>query len=203
MSNYTIVTSPTHNGYSILASPDNPCRSDILNGIDRVFGYALQDYSKVFFVRFDLHYPADGCHLTPDIAINRFRDSFIKNRAREGYRPLYIWCREQEMSPNPHFHFVLLLDGQKTQSIYGHQEKAREMWYKILRVPMPPGRKGLFDPCDEKRPGLAPNGIMIQSSKPNRNNEQNNAFHWASYLAKTKGKGNGGLNTREWGCSQV
>jgi hypothetical protein len=201
MANYTIVTEPVFRGYPTQASPELPCRSDILEGIHRVFTHALANYSKVFFLRFDLHFPSNGCHIAPDVAISRFRDSFLKNR--KPYRPLYIWCREQESSSNPHFHFSLALDGQVTQSIYGHLKKAREMWYRILGVPVPEGRAGLLEPCDREVPGFAPNGIMIQTSNPNRNNELNDAFRWSTYLSKTATKGLGPMNTREWGCSQV
>jgi hypothetical protein len=203
MSNYTLVPEPVYKGYPIQPLSKQRSRSDILEGIFRVFSYALANYSKILFIRFDLHYPKNGCDVAPDVAINRFRDSFIKNRARQGYRPLYTWCREQETSSVPDFHFVLVLDGQRTKSIYRHQEKARELWYRILRLPLPPGRKGLLHPCDDEIPGLADNGIMIQSSDPNRNGELDKAFRWASCLARTEEKGNGGLNTREWGRSQV
>jgi len=203
MANYTILKEPVYKGYPTQPLSKQHSRSDILEGIYRVFTHALATYSKVLYVRFDLHYPSSGSHLAPDVAFNRFRDSFIKNRARKGYRPLYIWCLEQDRSPFPHVHFVLLLSGQVTNSIYGHQQKAREMWYGILGVPVPEGRAGLLEPCDREVPGLAPNGIMIQTSDPNRNNELNEAFRWTSYLSKTETKGNGPDGTREWGCSQV
>lgn len=203
MANYTVVTRPIYKDCLTLASPERPCRSDILDGLDRLFACALASYSKILFVRFDLHYPSSGCHIAPDVAIGRFRDSFIKNRVREGYRPLYIWCLERDRSPYVHVHVVLLLDGQKSQSIYGHLATAREMWYGILGLPDADGEGGLLDRCDRECPGMFGNGIMIQASDPNRNNELTEAFRWATYLAKTEGKGRCPENTREWGCSQV
>ncbi len=82
----------------------------------KVIGVALADYPRLYAVRVDLRYPQtypaalgrdNGC-------MKRFFDYLQRELDRAGLkyptRIHYIWAREQDSSPNPHYHLLLMLN---------------------------------------------------------------------------------------------
>jgi hypothetical protein len=202
MANFTTVTKSHHHGFHILASPKRPCRSDILDGLFRVFEDAFACRQRHCFVRFDLHLPQDHTFSDPQEPLTRFLDSFVKNRRREGHDPRILWCREQDPGArSPHFHFACLFSARHTKFYMVHLRQAERLW-KIALGPY--ARKGLVNYCNKDRYGNPQeNGILLRVGDPDFERKLRKCIHWASYLAKAAKKGHAPPDTREWGCSQA
>jgi len=81
-----------------------------------VIANALTDYPRVFAVRVDLRYPQswprEWC--TDNHCLKRFFESLQRELDNAGLkyptRLHYIWAREQDRSPRPHYHLLLMLN---------------------------------------------------------------------------------------------
>jgi len=202
MANYRCVTDAHCRGFRILASPRKPCRSDILDGIFRMFEDAFACRQRHCFVRFDLHLPQDHRLADPQEPLTRFLDSFVKNRRREGHDPRVLWCREQDPgTQNPHWHFACLCSARHTKFYMVHLKQAERFWRIALA---PYASDGLVNYCNKDRYGNPQaNGILLRVGDPDFERNLRNAVRWTTYLAKAEGKGSAPLGTREWGCSQA
>ena len=202
MANYSTITDFHYCGFRILASPRKPCRSDILDGIFRMFEDAFACRQRHLFVRFDLRLPQDHCFADPQEPFNRFLDSFVKNRRREGHDPRYLWCREQTPEARvPHCHFAYLFSARATMSYMVHLKAAERLWGLALGGTDP---GGLVNYCNRDRHGNPQeNGILLNVGDPDFERNLRASIRSSSYLAKTFSKGRAPLGTREWGCSQV
>ena len=205
MNNSQVVYTATFNHLPILADEGRRlgCHGEILQRLGAIFAHATSKHNKVFFLRFDLRMAEQSA---PGIDINvslpRFINSFTVNLKRGGYDPFYLWVREQASSIFPHFHFILLLDGNKTQSIYGHLETAERLWNSALGID--PNHHGLVDYCTRDRNEFPQdNGIMIRRNDPDFITTYQRCFQWASYLAKASTKGNAPEGVHEFGCSRL
>ncbi len=145
-----------------------------LSKLEKLFNHTITKHNKVFFVRFDVRFP--DCFNIPNHneLISNFTESFIRYFKRKKYDPYYLWVREQSESNNPHYHFIVLLDGNKIQYANTVWFKAEEVWNKQLLYP--PNNKGLINYCNSFE-----SGKMIHRNKEHTFNQ---AFKWASYLAK-------------------
>jgi hypothetical protein len=204
MARYTLHTEPTFQGLPVQARPDRPCRSDILESLAQLFEATVPSRHKTFFLRFDLRFPTNPYYPPDNSFFQTFIDSFAKHLRREGYAPGYFWVREggsKSPGDHHHYHLVLLLDGRKTQSIFGHLAIAERMWALALGIPE---AAGLVNYCLKDRDGNPQqNGIMIRRDDPNWRDAYATCFHWASYLGKCTGKGEAPKSVREFGCSQI
>jgi len=202
MANYVTVTDLHYRGFRILASPKRPCRSDILGGVFDLFEDAFACRKRHRFLRFDLHMPQAHCFADPQEPLNRFLDSFVKNRRREGHDPRILWCREQTPeAPVPHWHFVCLFSARETRSYMVHLAEAERLWGLALGGADP---GGLVNYCNRDRHGNPQqNGILLRVGDPDFERNLRASIRSSSYLSKTFSKGHAPLGTREWGCSQV
>lgn len=87
----------------------------------------LAHHNKLMIVRFDCHQD----HATENSDhISRFMDK-LKKRLMRKYkfsRVGYDWVREQEKSKHQHYHFVLMIDGNKAQHPFEVLKIAKQIW---------------------------------------------------------------------------
>jgi len=109
---------------------------------------------------------------------------------------------ERSREKHQHYHGILLLDGQKTQSIHNHIQKAEELWASALNLPVDQNN-GLIDDCTKKRDGSPQkNGIMLRKDDPDYDIKVKRCFEWGSYLSKPSTK-DFPKGTRTHGSSRI
>lgn len=162
-------------GYDLPVNNHNGKRKtyrDILLKIDEQMAAMLSHHNKIIVVRFDLH-------LNDYSQDNRCMSKFVRvyrKRLKANYaikRMGFVWVREMERAKKQHYHFAVILDGNKVLNSRGVVELAREIWS---------GRDfGHFQTVKRDyyriKRGLSAN--------------YKEAFSRLSYLAKTRGKGAG------------
>ena len=199
-------TDSTYQGYPILADADRGLAidTDIMQKIINQFEYAEYDKSKVFFYRFDLHFPKDMEAPQDNEHFRRFMSAYSKNLSRKGLEPQYVAVREQKSSEKPpHLHFIMFLDGQKTRNCQNHLNTAERLWEHELGLEAD-GTHGLVNYCDkDKNTGeRMVNGMMIDPGKDNYECVKSKCVERASYLAKVNQK-NAPKGVREVFASQL
>jgi hypothetical protein len=118
-------------------------------------------------------------------------DRFTKHLEWKDLDPFYLWVREQASSHNPHYHCLILLDGQKIQNHYGIMEEAKRLWANI-------------NACD-------PDGLVDYSWEPWQLRRGDIGFNQslaqcvfaASYLAKVNTKNSSPYRHRDFGSSRL
>ena len=156
--------------------------TEILDIIDNHLEDALERHSKVLVVRFDVRFPDDESNRS----FSKFQAEFMRKERRAGYDPSYVAVREiGEREGHPHYHEVLLVNGNRTQSIHKHIENANTAMNLTLGLDHkdPTG----YVHCSTIRKGPLRNGIMIKRGAL-FSDDENNAFRQASYLAKESQK---------------
>lgn len=179
-----IVKGNSYNGKEILEYKhrDIGMDSHILETIDEHLKDSLERHSKVLVVRFDVRFPEDSSNKS----FSKFQAEFMRKERRAGYDPSYVAVREiGEREGNPHYHEVLLVNGNKTQSIQKHIANANAAMNLTLGVEHD-NPTGLVN-CSNITQGPLRNGIMIQRDSL-FSDDENAAFRQASYLAKESQK---------------
>lgn len=144
-------------------------------------------YSKLLFVRIDLHYlkNSQDCVTVSEFYehISNFRDLISnKNTCFENLQG-YIWAIEHGMDRSFHCHLLLIYDGSKHQNDYGLAKMVGEKWVKITHYKggyynvNTPSRKNLF-----KKTGKLGIGMIFR----NDNHSVQNAINAAKYLTEIK-----------------
>ena len=198
-------TEKTYNNYPIMTDQERglSCDTKILQEIERQFEYADETKNKIFFMRYDIRFPEEYHHADNGI-FREFQSKFMKNLSRKGLKPQYVAVREQSREKHQHYHVVLILDGQKTQSIYNHIQTAERLWDSTLGLPEKKNGYGLIDDCTRSRAGETQvNGVVLRYDDPRRNDKKLDCFRRASYLAKTNTKGNTPKGQRELFSSRI
>ncbi len=186
-------------GYSVNLG-NQPMRQDILAALYHFLHTVVLSRHKTLFVRFDLRFPDWWPH-TFEGAIERFSDSFVKNRRRNGYDPALFWVRERNQEDGRvHFHCILLLDGQRTMRAWEHLVEAQRFWGAALKLP-PEQHTGLVHLAVGGQ--QTADGVMLRHDDSNFSAILADCFHRISYLAKAEGKGQLPLNTRTFGHTRV
>ena len=179
MMNSSIITTPYYRGLPIQASESLSCRKDILDAIYDIFARTVFR-RRTLFMRFDVTFPKEKQYPPDNSVFVGFIANFMKNRSRNGYKPEVLWVRERNHKErNHHYHCILCLSGRTTHKIYGHLEKAEELWERALKLELGEGA-GLIDYCNRED-----HGIMVE---PGDMQATNKCFYWASYLSKTRTK---------------
>ncbi len=160
--------------------------------LNKLFVHTLNKHNKVFLTRFDVRFPNDNVYPNANNLISNFTESLVRHFKRKKLDPNYLWVREQNDSLNPHYHFTLLLDGNKIQHPAKINKKADELWN--LQLGLPQNYRGLIDYCNR-----ISNGIMVY-----RHDIDSfiSASEWVSYLAKPGSK-NINRHYRSVGMSRV
>ena len=198
-------TEDTYHGYPIMTDKDRglSCDTRILDEIEKQFDYAEETKNKTFFMRYDVRIP-EGMYIEDNKTFRDFQANFTKNLSRKGLKPQYVAVREQSREKHQHYHAVLLLDGQKTQSIHNHLQTAERLWDSALGLPERENGYGLIDDCTTSRTGERQiNGVMLRPDDPEMKAKKEDCFRRASYLAKTNTKGNAPKWQREVFASRI
>ena len=156
--------------------------TQILETIDDHLKDALERHSKVLVVRFDVRFPEDESNRS----FSKFQAEFMRKDRRAGFDPSYVAVREVgEREGHPHYHEVLLVNGNNTRNIHKHIENANAAMNLTLGLEHdePTGR---VHSCTDRK-GPLRNGIMIHRDALFADDE-NDAFRQASYLAKESQK---------------
>ena len=166
--------------------------SEILQATESLFENMIERHSSVFFVRFDLTYPAGSSSRYPDNndLVSRFSETFMLYCNRHGYNPRYLWVRELSGTGQIHYHFMLLLNGNNIQNahalILGH---ATDLWQHYLGIE---DGKGLVHLCRSKENDCYYDdqygGVKIRSKDPHFQQVYGKCYQVASYLAKRYSK---------------
>ena len=179
------------------------CDTRILDEIEKQFDYAEETKNKTFFMRYDVRIP-EGMYIEDNKTFRDFQANLIKNLSRKGLKPQYVAVREQSREKHQHYHAVLWLDGQKTQSIHNHLQTAERLWDSALGLPERENGYGLIDDCTTSRTGERQiNGVMLRPDDPEMKAKKEDCFRRASYLAKTNTKGNAPKWQREVFASRI
>ncbi|WZV02637.1 inovirus-type Gp2 protein [Lentisphaerota bacterium WC36G] len=158
---------------------------DYSSKIKRLLYSCINKHNKVFLVRFDVRYPTSyaNINIESNSLICNFNESLNRYLKRNNYDPRCIWVREQHESSNPHYHFAILLNGNKIQRPHKVISKAESLWNRQLGLDF--DNKGLIEYCNKVSCGM-----MIYRD---REETHRNALNWVSYLAKVYSKN---INTR-------
>ncbi len=143
----------------------------------------LSHHNKVLVFRFDLHCPEHT-------DTNKTITDFIRRLSRQVMRHYkltrfgYCWVREQEKAKQQHYHFALMLDGNKIQ-------KPSLIWAMV---------KTSWEFLDGK--SWLPENPYYRLTRDNRQQTQE-AIMRLSYFAKGRGKGYKPAQTKNYGTSRI
>ena len=192
--------------YPVMVNADQEhfCDEKILKKIKEQFDYAEQTKSKIWFMRYDVRFQGEERERSDNQLFSEFQSKFIKNLTRQQLKPQYVAVRDQSREKHQHYHVVLWLDGQKTQSIHNHIQTAERLWDRTLALPERPNGYGLVDDCTKSRAGQKQvNGVMLRKDDPGYESKKDDCFRRASYLAKVNTKGNAPKRQRELFSSRI
>lgn len=168
-----ITTAQYFKGFKIQASEN---RIDILDGIYEIFSKTVFK-RRTFFIGFAVTFPRNRQYSLDNKLFMDFQENFMKHLRCKNLKPCSLWVREQiESDPNQYYNFMLCLSGCETKSIYGHLDKAEELWELALNLKPGEGR-GLIR---EYHDGVMINYGDLQAAPK--------CFYDASGLSMTKNK---------------
>jgi|APHig6443717817_1056837.scaffolds.fasta_scaffold19373_2 hypothetical protein len=164
-----------------------------------LLNHYIHKHGKTLVVRFDLRYPAkyfsmESNHICPFVA------KLVQKYKRLSLDPYYMWTREQNIGEHPHYHCLILLNGNKVRSFHHVFENARNLWGSTIGDPTP----GLVHHCTaDCQSQNFTNGIMIVRSSVDFHNAYNQVVIQASYIAKAAYKRSHGDPWRNFGMSEL
>jgi REP element-mobilizing transposase RayT len=145
----------------------------------------LAHHNKLLVIRFDCHQD----HATENSDhISRFMDK-LKKRLMRKYklcRAGYVWAREQEKVKHQHYHFVLMIDGNKAQHSFEILKIAKQIWQ---------------DQNIGNTFSIAPNPFY--HFKRNDIASVKDVIWCISYLAKGRGKGYRSPQAKDYASSRI
>lgn len=174
---------------------DYPVIPQIQEKATQLFDDYQQRHSRVLSVREDIHYPEEFGPVSGNDDIVKTMAKVVQTFARKGLDPAYIWVREQEKSEHPHYHCLVLLNGQKTRSASMVYDVTERHWQNTIGTES----KGLVHHCNGTREHPHENGEVISRSqgRPEYVNRQ------ISYIAKPTEKSPRKDGLRDFGMSRM
>ncbi|WP_236173234.1 inovirus Gp2 family protein [Pseudomonas pseudonitroreducens] len=203
----------TYKGLPVMAEK-GPFIEQYLSRLHSTIDHSLRHYSRVFAFRVDLRLPLSielPDYVYTNEVISRFLESFKakvehdrqRARARHRYahdsRVRYVWTREESRGERPHYHLLILLNGdayftvgRKISTEQNIFHRLQEAWASALGLSVEEV-SGLVE-----IPRAA--GYLV-SRTAGDHGELAGLFHRASYLCKaaTKSYGDG---QHGFGCSR-
>ena len=200
-----ILSGNTYNGYELSNSSKNNqgFYVEILQVIESLFNYMTMHHGKVFFIRFDLRYPANSAltYRDDNVLLTRFIESLTLYYKRKKADPKYLWVREHSNKTGQfHYHFLLLLNGDLIWNGYGIKTKATDLWRGCLDLSVEAG-SGLVHLCEYNDDQYG--GIKINRNDPHLKQVFEKCYQRASYLAKRYSKGGLPPYVNGFGCSRI
>lgn len=202
------------NGLTINTGDGNLfCYTQILQDILERFNHMTQKHNKVLFIRFDLHFPVEYQSNGGNDEVSLLFKLLKENILRHGIDIQYVWVREQNNNKDmPHYHGILLLNGNKIQHYFPILEKVAEIWGRIIGS----FTGGYVNYCNHDYQGQSSdNGIMIRrpsslalggellKQQQEFNQSYQHCFAWASYLAKVNQKSCTPFGIRRFNSSRI
>jgi hypothetical protein len=173
---------------------------NILQRLIELLEFYASIHGKALVVRFDLKYPESYRHVHSNDDIMKFSAYIVQFYKHQGYDPFYMWVREQETGLHPHYHFLILLNGNNVRSYHYVFETAKSFWGNILGV----SPLGLVDHCAKGKGGtLHENGILLIRASGNYYERCSDVLRQVSYMAKFDGKGDYLDGVRNFGMSRL
>jgi len=191
-------TKPTHRREIIARSQD-------------LLDEMTETHNKILPVRMDFHFPEGYQHDGGNTEIQRLHKRLAQHDRYHDTDSRYITVREQDTSAVPHYHSLILVDGNKHQKARGLQDAATTIWLDIVGS----DQRGLVDRCLHKEGHSLPPLEMIRRPSSLAADEQLEqqtvaferakqvALDHAEYLAKERTKGDAPDGAREMLASQV
>ncbi len=178
-------------------------RDEIIDPLGRLLNYYVESHSKVLVVRFDLRFPQDFKPVDTNRYISETIAYINKKYTRQGLSPMYFWAMEQHQSLHPHYHIVLLLDGQKIRS-YAHVfANAEAAWGRALGADV----SGCVHHCNRTNGtiDMHRNGLQIRRCDGEQAMQEQMQAVWTqiSYLAKAYSKAPKKDGLRNFGMSRL
>lgn len=163
------------------------------------FEHMIKKHSKVMQVRFDLRYPGDDSVSHDKTHISTLCEYlkrwFVRNQTGPHSADIQIeWVIDQKKSSShPHYHVIVLVNGNAFQYAYTVLKKAEYYWGIILKT----SHGGLVDHCDKYRNSNGrSNGMMWRRGSSDAKAILEDMHYQASYLAKARDKD--GLSKGAW-----
>lgn len=173
-------------------------RGDIVAAIAALLcDYCCHRHSKTLFLRFDVRFPSSFISDLENTQIQRLMKYINQYYKYKEYDPAYIWAREMHNSHNPHYHCLLLLDGQKICKYNSVFEYIEKKWKDILSLN---SASGLIERC-LNNPHYE-NGVNIRRCDEVFIENIVQAFEWTLYLAKDYSKSVSRLRMRCFNTSR-
>lgn len=157
-----------------------PCIITMIRQLDAM----LSHHNKVHLLRFDLRL----YRYTPqNTIITEFNKRFHKwlRRKYKLKRVGFLWCREQETQINQHYHYALMIDGNKVCFPDKLIQKIKEIWNEQLQGS-----------------AYIPQRCYYNLSRNDYTTIQN-AIWRISYLAKVRSKGGKPTQTKSFNTSRI
>lgn len=191
---------------------DQELRGDIMDVIENTCDRMTARFSRVLCIRMDVRFPTNYPHGGLNREIGDLTKRLRESLGFHGIEVQYVWAREQNESDNPHYHLMVFVNGHEVESPYRIFSAAERLWGNIVGI----NAKGLIDHCNHDYNGTqARNEIMLcrptNKASGQKLDEQRRKFDKAradvlsraTYLAKTRTKGDAPYRVREYGYSQL
>ncbi len=184
---------------------------EITEKIKEIRDHMLNKHSKVFTLRCDVRFPnIEHClkrkvkNHTTEIMCD-FNARFMKTLKKEGLDPKYIWVRENANkkywpdsvcfpSSDPHYHYILFLNGHKVQNPTKIMKKANMLFNRVIKAEPVHVNIGLVHMAES---------IMLRKDSPSFEEDKEKAMQYWNYLAKKRTKENTPANYHKYGASLI
>ena len=188
-----IIYDSQYRGYKIMTDKDNGlgCYKDILDKNIDMLEHATDKYTRILYMRMDLHYP-QHVDCKDNTYLKDFLNSYVKDAKRKGLNPMYTFATEKSKNEKLHHHLNFCFSAKKIKSIKQPINKATELWDS--RFYDDGINHGLVDNCTKNKKGISHvNGIrLIRKNKEpiteEYNDKLNNCVRISSYTAKENSK---------------
>ena len=180
-----------------------------------LFLYYCNKHSKCYVLRFDFHFPQqiDKQPLTEaqrelyadplqrkEIRMNTL-SYFIKKLKIKKLDPQYLCaCEKSEDASYEHYHLLLLLDGNKTNNVWGHLEELTKIWSGNLGLSTEENR-GLVQKSKIRKNGSTYNGFLLNRTSVDFLSNLLEVLNFSKYLLKPEGKENVAFRKKITGSS--
>lgn len=190
-SNLTVFHNQFFNGLTVY---QKPLVKEYLMAIQNFLEISLNEYTRLYVLRFDLRYPEkyycfeNSSDITKFIArLNSRLEADLKRKDKEHKCHMrYVWVKEKEHSDNYHYHVAISLNkdvyftkGKFDSTENNLSKMIQEAWESVIDNCIP-GLSGLVHFCK--------NGDYWINDKDKKGEQYKECFERLSYLAKIETK---------------
>lgn len=177
--------------------------TNFLKATYRVMSHARNNCSRTLAIRMDLHYSAKmqpsaihTCNIVMSNFLYYLRRELDNAQIKYPHAMRYVWCREQNSSSKPHYHLLLLLNGNAYRSIGDMRQSVgggyfgQNLFHRIMRAWSQAIGWPIYDSQGLVYIAREPTSGQCQTYHFHRDDEMTFArvFHDASYMCKAHTK---------------